>query len=91
MNVLRFFSLVKASISKSKIRCIIFSLFIILCVICILTTVSIIIPMWSQMEYKVNNNPYNREIIVVSSKNSKISTSDIEKLEHIISITKMVS
>lgn len=89
MNVLRFFSLVKASISKSKIRCIIFSLFIILCVICILTTVSIIIPMWSQMEYKVNNNPYNREIIVVSSKNSKISTSDIEKLEHIISITKM--
>lgn len=89
MKSLRFFSLIKASILKGKIRCIIFSLFITLCVICILTTVSIIIPMWSQMEYKVNNNPYNREIIVVSPKNSKIPTSDIKKLDHIVKVTEM--
>lgn len=89
MKPLYFLPLIKASIVKGKVRSIVFSLFTILCVICVLLTVSIIMPMWNNMEEKVNNHPYNKEVIIQVPKNDTDPTNEIKNINHIISVKKM--
>lgn len=91
MKITRLLPLVKASFQKSKTRSIVFFLFILFCVTCILLTVSIIMPMGYNMEYKVNRHPYNLELTAELPKGDTVD-SDVEQIKaipHVVDVYKV--
>lgn len=83
MKITRFIPLVKASFKKSKTRSVVFFLFILFCVSSILLTVSLILPMWNNMETKVNNHPYNLELAAIISENDTETPNMLKAIEHV--------
>lgn len=88
MKVFSFLPLVKASYTKNKVRSMVFVLFIAFCVACILLTVSVILPMWDNMENKVNNHPYNREITSVVSVNDTKTPQKLAEIDHVVEVKR---
>lgn len=86
MKALRLMPLVKSAVKNSKARTIVFLIFILFCVTCVLLTTSIIIPMSINMEYKVNRHPYNLELNAEIFKGDT-SDSDVEKIKAIPHVT----
>lgn len=86
MKTSNFFTLIKASVLKYKARSIIFTVFVFLCITSILLTVSIILPIWDNMENKVNNHPYNRQITVELDPDDTKSIEEIKHIKHIENI-----
>lgn len=83
MKITRFIPLVKASFKKSKTRSIVFFLFILFCVSSILLTVSLILPMWNNMETKINNHPYNLELAAIIGDKDTETPKMLESIEHV--------
>lgn len=91
MTALRLLPLARASIKRYKTRSVVFMLFAMFCAACVLLTVSIIIPLWSNMENKVNSHPYNLELTAEMSETGESldnKLSEIESLEHVVSVYK---
>lgn len=80
--------LIRASINKNKAKNIFFALFLTLCVVVTTLTVATTIPLWDNVENKINNHIYYRTCVinfdneaVMEQKMPKIS-----ELEHIVEI-----
>lgn len=71
MTIVNFLMLIKASVTQQKARSIVFVIFNAICVICILLTSSVVIRLWTDMDQKVNNHPYNKELMVDVDINNK--------------------
>ncbi len=81
--ILRLMPLVKASYKRNKARSVVFFLFMLFCVICILLTVSVILPMWGNMETKINNHPYNVELSALLTLHDDETPAKLERIEHV--------
>lgn len=91
MTALRLLPLARASIKRYKTRSVVFTLFTMFCAACVLLTVSIIMPLWNNMENKVNSHPYNLELTAEMSETGESldnKLSEIEALEHVVKVYK---
>lgn len=91
MTALRLLPLARASIKRYKTRSVVFTLFTMFCAACVLLTVSIIMPLWNNMENKVNSHPYNLELTAEMSETGESldnKLSEIKALEHVVKVYK---
>ncbi len=91
MTALRLLPLARASIKRYKTRSVVFTLFTMFCAACVLLTVSIIMPLWNNMENKVNSHPYNLELTAEMSETGESldnKLSEINALEHVVKVYK---
>ena len=84
--ILRLLPLVRASYKRNRIRSAVFFLFMLFCVILILLTVSVILPMWSNMETKINNHPYNVELTAIIADGDEKTPERIKSVDHVVNV-----
>ncbi len=87
MKTVNFLMLIKASVTQQKARNIVFIIFNAICVICILLTSSVVVRLWTDMDQKVNNHPYNRELLVDVSINNKDAKDKLEAMDGVEGIS----
>ena len=87
MKTVNFLMLIKASVTQQKARNIVFIIFNAICVICILLTSSVVVRLWTDMDQKVNNHPYNRELLVDVSINNKGAKDKLEAMDGVEGIS----
>ncbi|MCQ4022894.1 MULTISPECIES: ABC transporter permease [unclassified Ruminococcus] len=90
MRALRLMPLVKSSVKNSRARTAVFFIFILFCITCILLTTSIILPMGYNMEFKVNQHPYNLELTAELSKGDTVerNVEELKKIPHVVDVYK---
>lgn len=87
--------LVKASIKKNKVKNILFAILLVIAVFFTTLTVSVAIPLWNNVENKINNHIYNRSPAMFFD-GDKYSTeeqindklAEIKALPHVVSVYK---
>lgn len=88
IRINRFYKISLASIKSNKAKIIFFSIFIIVSFILLVAIISLVRPLWYNVEYKINNHILNREFTVYlnKSENSDEQIEKIKKQEHVQSV-----
>lgn len=86
--------LIKASVASRKLSAGFFCLFVVLSMVLILLSVSIIVPLGNNIENKINNHIYNRELVIEYERNIpddfiEGKLDEVKKVEGVTAVYRM--